>query len=75
MTFGGGAVSISGTNDQLVAGTESISGDFNFTKDANGLELSSTNFGASLGNGLVNITNGSGDLNRERQFDCRQFCR
>jgi hypothetical protein len=60
--FANGTVSISGTNDQLVAGNESISGNFIFVKDSNGIELTSSNFAASLGNGLVDVTNGSGDL-------------
>ena len=62
VTFGGGSVSVSGTNDLLTAGSESISGNFTFTKNANGLELTSSNFAASLGGGLVTVTNGSGDL-------------
>ncbi len=60
--FANGTVSISGTNDQLVAGNESISGNFIFVKDSNGIELTSSNFAASLGNGLVDVTDGSGDL-------------
>ena len=62
VAFSGSSVSIGGTNDQLLAGSESISGDFSFTRTADGLSLDSSNFAASLGGGLVNVTNGSGDL-------------
>ncbi len=62
VAFGNGTVSISGTNDQLVAGSETISGDFTFIKNSSGIELTSSDFAASLGNGLVDVTNGSGQL-------------
>ena len=60
--FAPGTLTIRGTNDQLTAGTETITGDFVFTRDANGLELTAANFGASLGGGLLTVTNGSGQL-------------
>ncbi|HEY1684279.1 MAG TPA: hypothetical protein VGG19_05925, partial [Tepidisphaeraceae bacterium] len=62
ITFGGGSISITGTNDTLTAGGQTISGSFNFTSDSTGLHLSASNFQASLGNGLVTISNGSGTL-------------
>ncbi len=62
IAFGNGALSIAGTGDQLAAGTESISGDFTFTKDQTGLHLSANHFSASLGGGLVTVTNGAGSL-------------
>jgi hypothetical protein len=62
VTFGGGSVSIAGTNDHLIAGSQSIGGNFSFTKDSDGLELTGTNFNASLGGGLVSVANGSGGL-------------
>lgn len=62
VSFAPGTISISGTNDSLVASGQTVSGDFNFTKDATGLHLSASNFAASLGNGLVTVSNGSGML-------------
>lgn len=62
VSFAPGTISISGTNDSLVASGQSVMGDFNFTSDANGLHLSASNFAASLGNGLVTVSDGSGTL-------------
>ncbi|MDB5289858.1 MAG: hypothetical protein JWL69_1099, partial [Phycisphaerales bacterium] len=55
VAFGPGSLQISGTADKLAIGDNSLTGDFSFTNDAQGLHLSSTDMNASLGNGLVTI--------------------
>ncbi|MDB5289465.1 MAG: hypothetical protein JWL69_706, partial [Phycisphaerales bacterium] len=55
VTFGPGSLQISGTADKLAIGDQSLTGDFSFTNDAQGLHLSSTDMNASLGNGLVTV--------------------
>ena len=63
VSFSPGVIQITGTNDSLTYGDQSISGSFSFLKDAAGLHLSSSNFSVILGGGLVTVTNGSGELN------------
>ena len=60
--FAPGTLTVRGTGDTLTAAGQTISGDFVFTKDQNGLELTAANFAASLGGGLLTVTNGSGQL-------------
>jgi len=62
VAFAPGTISVSGTNDSLTAGDESISGSFSFTQDSTGIHLSSTGLNASLANGLVAVTGGSASL-------------
>ena len=62
VAFAPGTLSISGTNDVLTAGDETISGSFNFTQDATGIHLSSTNLAASLAGGLVTVSGGMANL-------------
>ena len=51
LNFSPGVIQISGTNDSLSFGDQTISGSFTFTKDSTGLHLSSSNFSAILGRG------------------------
>src|SRR5258706_390580 len=56
-----GGISVSGTGDVLTVGSYSLSTDFTFTKDANGLELTIANLNFSLGS-AISISNASGML-------------
>lgn len=60
--FSPGSFKLSGTNNKLTVGDQSISGDFSFLKDGTGVHLAADNISASLGGGVVSITNGSGTL-------------
>ena len=60
--FAPGVITVSGTNDKLQYGDQFVAGSFTFTKTAAGLQLSGTDFTASLGNGLVTVANGTGTL-------------
>jgi hypothetical protein len=66
VAFDGSTVSVRGVNNKLVAGGQSVSGDFEFVKDADGFELTADNLAASLGNGLVTV------IERFRQPDGRR---
>jgi hypothetical protein len=62
VAFAPGTITVSGTNDSLTAGGQSISGDFTFTDDNTGVHLSASNFAANFGNGIVTVSGGSGSL-------------
>ncbi|MDB5294675.1 MAG: hypothetical protein JWO31_658, partial [Phycisphaerales bacterium] len=62
VAFDGDTVAVSGTNNKLVAGGQTVSGDFTFVKSADSIELTAANLAASLGGGLVTVANGSGAL-------------
>ena len=60
--FAPGVLEISATGASLTLGGQTLSGDFDFVQNSMGLHLSSTNFSADLGGGLVTISNGTGNL-------------
>ena len=62
VAFAPGLIQLSGTADRLTYGDQSLAGSFTFTKNSTGTTLTSSNLTASLGGGLVAVTNGSGTL-------------
>ena len=61
--FAPGLLELSATGASLSIGGQTLSGNFDFVQDNTGLHLTSSDFSADLGGGLVTISDGSGSLN------------
>ena len=59
VTFAPGVLEVIATGAALAIGGQSISGDLDFNKDSTGIHLTGSNLAASLGGGLVTVSNGA----------------